>query len=915
MAAVASDRNLRHKSLKVYDDEDVEDEIDGKRTFDVMEKIKSDKYNAECVLELGSDTFNFKYIQKNGFYSPVRFKEKDQLGMTLPDPDNFTITDIKGYVGGRRMLDVMECVTQRAMEMSMKDFAQYFEGTERKRIYNVISLEFSQTRLGPLVKRPAVVDKIDWIDLAWPPHLKYEQSEQTNKMAQMKYPKVQKYCLMSVNGCYTDFHVDFGGTSVWYHVLKGEKLFWLIPPTNKNLETYERWTKSGKQGDLFFGDLVDKCQRVHLHTGDSLMIPSGWIHAVYTPADSIVFGGNFLHSFNIPMQLRVAQLEERLHVPPRFRFPYFQEALWYTVERYVCNLTGQSFLTDEYKTKSMLVKKQQEDEEEGIKEETSIKQEEKKDHVHLTPYEYKGLVQLIESLEHLPKSKKFVPAGIENWQGLLTAAKQMLFAHSADDPELALTGEAIPCWPKPSKRTIKRSRSDDGRPVRRTPSAGNRVRRVRCKQCEACLRGDCGDCVYCKDMKKYGGPGTMKQSCMLRRCTNPLMPSTHRSDSVGAPDTPTPIQDVVENDPEPEEEEDGSPPPKKGKISRYRQHENGTPRTPRLEKVKISKDQSPLVPRVTIPRMEKKDLLRHVIRPVSVSLESSEEYEKLEKTSEEQIENDPTVDRQAWMQVFKRLPQEDLCRCMRVCKAFLRWCSSSSLWQTIDLSESPVTPDALRCIVRRTPSKIDLTRSYVSSEQLSWLIKRCPSLRNLVLVSNSWSLTASLCSANCPPLHSLNLSWVTGFTDSHLKQLISPPTDGRPGQQITQTRLRFLRHLFLTGTDVTNAGVSLIPSKLPHLHSIDLSYCSVTDKAIRCLITAANDQTCIKLNTIVAKSCPDITRNSLKHITEFINVVRIDFRDCCQITEQDCYDILPKLQAQNIVLSEPGLFVSETDVH
>ena len=29
---------------------------------------------------------------------------------------------------------------------------------------------------------------------------------------------------MSVKGCYTDFHVDFGGTSVWYHILHGEKV-------------------------------------------------------------------------------------------------------------------------------------------------------------------------------------------------------------------------------------------------------------------------------------------------------------------------------------------------------------------------------------------------------------------------------------------------------------------------------------------------------------------------------------------------------------------------------------------------------------------------------------------------------------------------------------------------------------------
>lgn len=30
----------------------------------------------------------------------------------------------------------------------------------------------------------------------------------------------------------------------------------------------------------------------------------GWIHAVLTPVDCLAFGGNFLHSLNIDMQLR-----------------------------------------------------------------------------------------------------------------------------------------------------------------------------------------------------------------------------------------------------------------------------------------------------------------------------------------------------------------------------------------------------------------------------------------------------------------------------------------------------------------------------------------------------------------------------------------------------------------------------------
>jgi kynurenine formamidase len=50
----------------------------------------------------------------------------------------------------------------------------------------------------------------------------------------------------------------------------------------------------------------------HIHTPIHLVV--GWIHAVYTPTDSLVFGGNFLHSFNISQQLRVATMENSTKV-------------------------------------------------------------------------------------------------------------------------------------------------------------------------------------------------------------------------------------------------------------------------------------------------------------------------------------------------------------------------------------------------------------------------------------------------------------------------------------------------------------------------------------------------------------------------------------------------------------------------
>jgi hypothetical protein len=70
------------------------------------------------------------------------------------------------------------------------------------------------------------------------------------------FPRVQKYCLAGMAGSYTDFHIDFGGTSVWYHVLSGKKLFYLIAPTTRSLKAYQLWNQSPNQAETFFPDLL-----------------------------------------------------------------------------------------------------------------------------------------------------------------------------------------------------------------------------------------------------------------------------------------------------------------------------------------------------------------------------------------------------------------------------------------------------------------------------------------------------------------------------------------------------------------------------------------------------------------------------------------------------------------------------------
>ena len=59
-----------------------------------------------------------------------------------------------------------------------------------------------------------------------------------------------------------------------------------------------------------------------------MFIPTGWIHGVYTPEDTLVFGGNFLHPFDLSGQLAVVHLEQRLRVPPSQQFPFFDQLMW-----------------------------------------------------------------------------------------------------------------------------------------------------------------------------------------------------------------------------------------------------------------------------------------------------------------------------------------------------------------------------------------------------------------------------------------------------------------------------------------------------------------------------------------------------------------------------------------------------------
>ncbi|EGD95308.1 hypothetical protein TESG_02795 [Trichophyton tonsurans CBS 112818] len=273
------------------------------------------------------EEFDASIPEDNGYEEAIDCGQ-DLLDMVIPK--GLTVKAVGEIYGPEEKIEVIDVKSQQGEEKkwTMQRWMDYYYDTSStKMVKNVISLEVSQSPVGRLLRRPRVVRELDLQDSVWPPE----------QQALGDYPKVQFYCLMSVADCYTDFHIDFGGSSVYYHILKGKKTFFFIPPKEKHLKKYDEWCNSPAQDTTFLGTESKECYRVDLSEGDTMLIPSGWIHAVWTPEDSLVIGGNFLTRMNYAMQLKITKMEKDAKVPRKFRYPFFQKIMWLTVLKYLAD--------------------------------------------------------------------------------------------------------------------------------------------------------------------------------------------------------------------------------------------------------------------------------------------------------------------------------------------------------------------------------------------------------------------------------------------------------------------------------------------------------------------------------------------------------------------------------------------------
>lgn len=287
---------------------------------------------------LDSDELTKEYVLGTGLPKPVLVPlVGKEAGMTLPcNRKDVTVEWIAEKVGEGEPVEVMDVLSQQSESpgWNLGQWKRYFYMREKDRIRNVISLEVSDVEgLGDAFVRPKMVRDLDLVDKVW---LQNGTDEER--------PKVTTYCLMSIAGSYTDFHIDFSGTPVYYTVCHGSKTFLMYPPTDENLELYTSWCKEPQQNFTWFGTYSKRLRgkklsptggfKVNLREGDLFIIPSGWIHSVHTPQDSVIIGGNYLTLRDIPMHLKIYSIEKATGVPLRYRFPKFNRVLWLTAYYY-----------------------------------------------------------------------------------------------------------------------------------------------------------------------------------------------------------------------------------------------------------------------------------------------------------------------------------------------------------------------------------------------------------------------------------------------------------------------------------------------------------------------------------------------------------------------------------------------------
>ncbi|CAL2048405.1 unnamed protein product [Caenorhabditis brenneri] len=262
------------------------------------------------------------------------FVVQDSSGLEMLCPDAETILNMLELHDGDRQRRFIDVYAGTFPVATQKEFVNLFRKPvkERTAVFNNLDMEVSDIQ--------------EFKDAIGLPKFVRNRS-MVNKLKLRNRPIVDRYILITQAGAFTDFHQDFGGTSVWFHMLRGRKTFFLVEPTEENIKKFEKSQKHATESDYWYGDKYGvNIRQVTLEAGQTYFMPGGWIHAVYTHEDAVVVAGSFFDEACISRQLRTFRCEEKIKAGNGNRvaeflpihFAYMEEKLLKAVKD--CNNNG-----------------------------------------------------------------------------------------------------------------------------------------------------------------------------------------------------------------------------------------------------------------------------------------------------------------------------------------------------------------------------------------------------------------------------------------------------------------------------------------------------------------------------------------------------------------------------------------------
>jgi hypothetical protein len=216
-------KSLRKRPVQDYASLDGGANTDPKR---FLKQLENKRLKPSPFRKMKGEEVNLEWLEdESAMTEPVVIEVPEGLGMKMPESE-WSADDIASELGEGMPVEVMDCATQsNSPGWTLGRWADYMEASPSDRlksgkwgkggVYNVISLEVSGTKVGEMVLPPKIVRDLDWVEKFWP---------STRKGRGHVYPKVQLYSLMGVEGAWTDWHIDFAGSSVYYHILSGSKV-------------------------------------------------------------------------------------------------------------------------------------------------------------------------------------------------------------------------------------------------------------------------------------------------------------------------------------------------------------------------------------------------------------------------------------------------------------------------------------------------------------------------------------------------------------------------------------------------------------------------------------------------------------------------------------------------------------------